>query len=316
MSYRDEEGQLVDTTGFEPAHYIPAERPRFGDAGARGVSLPGDDAGVGHQPHLGYALGALGIGLLCLLVCTVAVLLAAYRLHLVASLRHLDPAQLPKTSIAGEALGYGLAVLIVVPLFRRMWNRPFGRVLRLNFAAARANVGKLLLIGVGVSVLAQAAESLLTLPKEVPLDAFFRTPSDVWVVAIFGTLIAPPIEELLFRGFLLPAFAIAYDWLRLPRTDEARVLWHSAAPLSRSALIFAAIATSLLFGAMHAAQLGFAWNAVGLLSCVGGVLAFVRLRFNSLAASSLVHMMYNGLIFVIIFVLTDGFRHLDKMHGH
>ena len=64
-------------------------------------------------------------------------------------------------------------------------------------------------------------------PKSIPMDDFFRTPSDVWLVTAFGTLLAPLFEEILFRGFLLPAFAIAYDWLSLPRTPAARERWHS-----------------------------------------------------------------------------------------
>ena len=64
---------------------------------------------------------------------------------------------------------------------------------------------------------------------------------------------------------------------------------------------------------MHAAQLGFAWNAVGVLWLVGGALTWVRIRLNSVAASTVVHAVYNGTIFVIIFFATDGFRHQDKV---
>ena len=314
-SSKDDDG-VVNDIDFEPGRYIPGHVAAAVDDGDAGDGAAGAPLPEPRQPHLGYGLLALTIGLLAMLICTFAVLGVAYRMHLIASLTHLDPAQLPKTSILGEALGYGVCIAIIVPLFRRMWGRPFARVLHMNLAAARANVGKLVLIGVGLSIVAQAAESVLTLPKDVPLDAFFRTPSDVWTVAVFGTLIAPPIEELLFRGFLLPAFAIAYDWLRMPRTDEGRLVWRSTDGLSRVGLIVSGVLTSLLFGAMHAAQLGFAWNAVALLSCVGGVLTVVRLRFDSVWASSLVHVVYNGFIFVLVFIGTDGFRHLEKLHGH
>jgi len=43
------------------------------------------------------------------------------------------------------------------------------------------------------------------------------------LITLFGTLVAPMFEEIAFRGFLLPAFAIAYDWLslRAPRRDTS-----------------------------------------------------------------------------------------------
>lgn len=320
---RGENDQLQETENdystFDPAQYIPRERaPRFGFT--QSTAQPGGekDEGALHprQPHLGYGLSAIVIGMLAMTITTLTVLGIGARMHLVPSLTHLVASEIPKSTILGEALGYGLTLAILVPLFRRMWRRPFAAVLQMNPAVALANVGKLLLFGVALSVLAQAAESLLTLPKDIPLDAFFKTPADVWCVALFGTLVAPPIEELLFRGFLLPGFAIAFDWMRLPRTPEARLAWASTTGLSRGALIFAGVVTSLVFGAIHASQLGFAWNAVALLSCVGGVLAVVRIRFDSVWASSIVHMVYNGFIFVLVFFATGGFRHLERLHGH
>ena len=56
---------------------------------------------------------------------------------------------------------------------------------------------------------------------------------------------------------------------------------------------------------MHAAQLGFAWNAVGVLWLVGGLLTVVRIRLDSVAASTIVHAVYNGFIFAPA-VLCDG----------
>ena len=321
IRYEDRDDLEPNTTDFEPAQYIPAERKGMFGVALQPATLNDkiDDTlatPLHHQPHLGYALLALVLGFGAMVLTTFTVLGIGAKMHVLPPLTHLVPAEIPKATILGEALGYGLALAIIVPLFRRMWRRPFAEVLRMNATAACANLGKLLLFGVALSVLAQAAESLLTLPKDIPLDAFFRNPADVWAVALFGTLIAPPIEELLFRGFLFPAFAFAFDWLRLPRTPEAKLEWNRTMGMSRASVIFSGVLTSLLFGAMHATQLGFAWNAVALLSCVGDVLTVVRVRFNSVWASSLVHVVYNGFIFAIVFALTDGFRHLDKMHGH
>ena len=74
---------------------------------------------------------------------------------------------------------------------------------------------------------------------------------DAWLITLFGTLVAPVFEEVCFRGFLLPAFAIAYDWLSLPRTAEARSRWQTTATLTPASLVFSAVLTSIFFALMH-----------------------------------------------------------------
>ena len=68
--------------------------------------------------------------------------------------------------------------------------------------------------GVALSLVVQLLSNYLPIPKTLPIDDFFRTPADVWLVALFGTFLAPVFEELAFRGFLLPSLASAWDWLR------------------------------------------------------------------------------------------------------
>ena len=65
-----------------------------------------------------------------------------------------------------------------------------------------------------MSLAVQFLSNFLPIPKTLPIDDFFRTPADVWMVALFGTFLAPVCEELAFRGFLLPSLASAWDWLR------------------------------------------------------------------------------------------------------
>lgn len=267
------------------------------------------------QPHLGYTLLLLLIGVALLAAFTVAFTLAG-------SFRHLLTAQpahamdLPKLSILLEALTFAGTFGIALAVFPRMWHRSFAHTIDWHVAMARQHWPKLAAFGIVLSLFAQLLESHLILPRQMPVDAFFQHPSDVWVVAIFGTFVAPICEEVFFRGFLLRGVAIAYDWFATPRTDLGRILWNSSNTLSRRALIVSGILTSGIFAAMHAAQLGFAWNAVAVLWVVGGALTAVRLRLNSVAASCVVHAVYNGWIFAVIFVATGGFRHLDRMTAH
>jgi membrane protease YdiL (CAAX protease family) len=79
------------------------------------------------------------------------------------------------------------------------------------------------------------------------------------------------------------------------------------------AIVFATIITSIGFALLHGAQLAHSFAPLAVLFAVSVVLCATRLRFHSLAASTLVHSMYNATIFVMLFVGTDGFRHLDKL---
>ncbi len=290
---------------FRPSDYMPTDPLHDDDGGAHK-----------RQPNLGYTLVLLAVGVLALALFSIALGVLGHHTHLLSQNNPAASKELPKASILLEALTFGSTFLFAYLVFPHMWRRPFARVIDWNVKQARAHVGRLALTGVGLSIVAQLLESRLTLPKEMPVDDFFRSPSDVWVIALFGTLVAPVCEELFFRGFLLRGIAIAYDWLATPKTEEGRARWHATDSLSRTGLIVAGVISSGLFAAMHAAQLGFAWNAVGVLWIVGGGLTVVRLRLNSVAASSVVHAVYNGWIFIIIFIGTDGFRHLDKMAAH
>ena len=265
------------------------------------------------QPNLGYSAALLGIGVLALFAVSVVIGIIGFITHtkLMAS-----SASIPLTSILIEAVTFLITYAIAYIVFPRFWQRPFGQVIHWNSSVAKEHVPQLIGVGIALSVVAQALESLLTLPKEMPVDAFFKQPSTLWIIAIFGTFVAPVCEEVFFRGFLLRGFAIFFDWIALPKTDEAREWWQSTSGLSQRSMILSGVLTSGLFAAMHAAQLGWAWNAVGVLWIVGGGLTYVRIRYNSVAASSVVHAAYNGLLFAIMFVITGGFRHLDKLANH
>ena len=259
-------------------------------------------------PHLGHALLFLAIAGLLLLLSQLAMLGVG---HTTAARAAANVS--PKLLVASEAFTSLITLTISWFLFPILWKRSFLNGIEANPDAARRNGIKLIPIGLALSFTVQAASSLATMPKNIPMDDFFRTPSDVWMITLFGTLLAPLFEEILFRGFLLPACAIAYDWLSLPRTPAARDLWNSTNKITLPALIFSAILTSILFTALHGQQVAYAWPVLILLFCVSLALTFIRLRLRSVLASTLVHASYNFTIFLIAFIATGGYRHLDKL---
>ena len=159
----------------------------------------------------------------------------------------------------------------------------------------------------------QVVAHFITPPKTLPIDEFFLTPLDAWLITIFGTILAPVFEEICFRGFMVPAFAIAYDWLSLPRTEEARSRWQTTTTLTPAALIFSSVLTSLIFALLHATQVAHLWNALLVLFTISLLLTWVRLKSGSVAASALVHGAYNGFVFLMVMVQTGGYRHLERM---
>jgi uncharacterized protein len=152
------------------------------------------------------------------------------------------------------------------------------------------NWGTYLAAGVTLDVCLLLLASFLPMPKNAPIEEFFRTARDAWIVSAFGVLFAPIFEEIYFRGFLYPALA---RWLGAP------------------ASIFL---TSLLFATIHGPQLSHAWGPVLVIFLVGITLTTVRAVKKSVAATILMHMAYNGTIFVAAYFATDGFKHMEKFN--
>jgi membrane protease YdiL (CAAX protease family) len=280
------------------------------------------------------------------------------------------------------------------PLISIRWNWP-------------QNVTTYLLAGVGLAILLVPLGNLLPMPKNVPIDEFFRTARDAYILSFFGILFAPIFEELFFRGFLYPvveswthavfhaprrirlgrnlllllalwgycvqriparwqpyvtyglaAVAFLLLVLRVLLQDfellnrlilpvicfaawtfvgyflhgrallEATVvpllmaaaltvvLWQRPTPnaLSLLALGSAIAITALAFASIHASQLRYSWGPVLIIFLVGIALTTVRALQKSVAATVLMHMAYNATIFVVTYIATDRFRHMEKFN--
>jgi CAAX protease family protein len=194
---------------------------------------------------------------------------------------------MPIVSIAGEAFGWLIVLAYMYILVTRERRRPdFLNAIHWNFPRKPAIF---LFAGVVFSVVLQALAHFLPIPKNLPIDKFFRTSAEAWVLTIFGVTLAPLMEELLFRAFLYPVLK------------------------RRLGIIAGVILTAVGFALLHGAQLMFSWGPVLVIFVVGLVLTIVRETRNSVASSLLIHMAYNGTISVLMFIATDGFRHLERL---
>jgi uncharacterized protein len=270
-------------------------------------------------PNFGHAVLFFTVAIVVLLLTSVSVFALVMGLHLLGTETPEQMLREPRLLIPSMAASYLIAGAIVWAIFTYLWQQSFLRALHWNFAAVRRRWVPLLIGGVVLSLAVQFLSNYLPIPKTLPIDDFFRTSADVWLVALFGTFLAPVFEELAFRGFLLPSLASTYDWLRgnkyrsnddpivTPPVNDNDQHWSVAALVASCAL------TSIAFALVHADQLAHAWAPLAVLFAVSLVLCLVRLWTQSLAASTLIHATYNATIFTILFFVTGGFRHLDKI---
>ena len=262
-------------------------------------------------PHLGHAL---------LFVVTAAALLFAALILLtvigkppVLVRQGVTSVQHPFLQMAVQAATYIFTLLIAALVFPTIWNRSFLQGIRWNWYTARVHAPKLVGLGLLLGIMMQVVTYFSTPPKTLPIEEFFSTPLAAWGITFFGILIAPVFEEICFRGFLVPAFAIAYDFIALPRTAEAQHHWRTTTVLTPVSLMFSAVLTSVLFAWIHSQQIAdYGVALIGLFS-VSLLLTIVRVRTQSVAASTVVHAAYNSFIFIAVLIQTGGYRHLDRL---
>jgi membrane protease YdiL (CAAX protease family) len=146
---------------------------------------------------------------------------------------------------------------------------------------------------VGGAALALASGFFTTIfqkwvPKNLPIDELFRDRNSAYLLALFGILVAPLVEELFFRGFLYPALA------------------------KHLGMVVSVLLTAGAFAVIHQGQLAHAWVPLSWLFVVGIVLTVVRAKTKSVATSVLIHIGYNATLFTIVFIATQGFRHMER----
>ncbi len=143
--------------------------------------------------------------------------------------------------------------------------------------------------GTALALMSDIGEVVLHrwIPDSLPITEYFKDRPSALLLGAFGILVAPLMEELLFRGFLYPALA----------------RWTGAT----ASLIITASAFTLL----HGAQLGYSWAPLLLIFVVGFTLTVTRMRTNSVATCVIVHMTYNFVLLLQTYIVTHGFRQMQ-----
>jgi len=142
--------------------------------------------------------------------------------------------------------------------------------------------------GCGLSLFVAVVSSRMKTPENMPIEELFKHRQTALLFMAMAVLVAPLVEETLFRGYLYPLFARSFG----------------VAP--------GIVITGVLFGLMHGAQLGWTWALVSVLIFVGIVFTIVRARTGSVFASYLMHLGYNSLISAFAILGTHGFTKLPQ----
>ncbi|HVJ05090.1 MAG TPA: CPBP family intramembrane glutamic endopeptidase [Candidatus Saccharimonadales bacterium] len=218
--------------------------------------------------------------LLAIIFCGAIAIVVSRHVVPLGHIRPVDLASDPRVIVPAQLAAYLLVFGVLWRMFSHHFQIGFFRALSWNWPLR----WPVFLVGGAVLAMSVLLSSrFLPAPPELPIDKMMRTPADAWLLSIFGVFFAPFVEEVLFRGLLFPALA------------------------RRAGALFSLLMTSVLFGAIHSQQLAGAWIQVTCIVLVGIVLTVVRWRFRSLASSTLVHVGYNGALFVALFIQTRGF---------
>jgi membrane protease YdiL (CAAX protease family) len=142
--------------------------------------------------------------------------------------------------------------------------------------------------GCGLAILVALAGSQVHTKENMPIEELFKNRSNALLLMAMAVLVAPLVEETVFRGYLYPLFAKSFG------------------------MVPGVLVTGILFGLMHGAQLGWTWGIVALLIIVGVIFTFARAYTGTVLASFLLHLGYNSMIAVTTIVSTHAFTRVPR----
>ncbi|HLZ12519.1 MAG TPA: type II CAAX endopeptidase family protein [Candidatus Acidoferrum sp.] len=186
----------------------------------------------------------------------------------------------PVFAIGSMVLWYALLFIFLYLTLTLFYRSPFWfslgwRKLNPQNTKAPNRPWLYLALGCALSIVVMIVTALAKPPEHAPIQDILKNPTMALAFMGMAVLVAPLVEETIFRGYLFPLFAKSFG------------------------LVPGILVTGVLFGLMHGYQLGWAWAIVGALIGVGIVFTVVRARAESTFASFLMHLGYNSTIAVL-----------------
>jgi membrane protease YdiL (CAAX protease family) len=248
-------------------------------------------------------------------IASIAAFATALQFHLFGVMTEKQALNDIHYTLGPQLIWYLVALALWMFLFPRIWHTGFWKGIEWRADAVFRLRWQLFSAAFSCFVLAIIDGVLFPGPKEAPIDQVFRMAGGPWLLFAFGVTLAPLIEEMIYRGFLLPAFCTLWDFTA-ERIQNRPAPWpdeNGKAKWSMPAMIFASIATSVPFALMHGYQTSYSIGTFVLLFFVSAALCWIRLGTRSLAACTIVHSCYNLLLFALMIWGTGGFKNLDKL---
>jgi membrane protease YdiL (CAAX protease family) len=214
--------------------------------------------------------------------------------------KHLSPKQLEQYLLSKPAFAIGSMLIWYAALFlflyvtlallrgHPFWESLGWRRLKPRLSGLPRNPLLFFVSGCGLSLFVALSTYRMKTPENIPMEELFKYRETALLFMAMAVLVAPLVEETLFRGYLYPLFARSFG------------------------IVPGIVVTGVLFGLMHGAQLGWTWGLVATLIIVGIVFTVVRARTGTVVASYLMHLGYNSLISFFAIWGTHGFTKLPN----
>jgi membrane protease YdiL (CAAX protease family) len=191
-------------------------------------------------------------------------------------------------------LDLGLLAYLALQM-RRRFHSPFWRAIgwrkletgRMSQAAVYLG---LILGGFFLSVVVSLGSVLFPPKKDLPIESLFQDRSTTFLFMLIAVLLAPVVEETIFRGYIYPVIGRSFG-----------KLW-------------GIVATGTLFGLLHAGQLWGGWGQIILLVFVGIALTFARAVSRNVLPGFIIHTSYNSVQVIGLLIATHGLRQLPGVH--
>jgi membrane protease YdiL (CAAX protease family) len=233
--------------------------------------------------------------------------------------RHLSQKQLkhllesdPRLIIGTNVLWFAMIFLFLYVTLAVLRDSPFWRSLgwkklNSNAAGGQGRPWMYFLSGCGLSIFVVIASSRVKDADHVPIQEFLKNRTGALSLMAMAVLVAPLVEETVFRGYLYPVLA---------RMTAAVLQFFGMefCSATRAGVVISILMTGTLFGLMHAPQLGWTWGLVSLLTLVGVIFTFARAWTGTVLASFLLHLGYNSTLAFTSIIATKGFTHIPPGH--
>jgi membrane protease YdiL (CAAX protease family) len=170
------------------------------------------------------------------------------------------------------------------------WSTIGWRPLRPQTASRAAAYFALIVSGVALALLVSAVSAAFPPKHPLPIEKVFATRPLTILFMATAVLVAPLVEETVFRGYLFPVAARSFG------------------------VVGGIVFTGCVFGLLHGMQLWGGWWQIGLLVIVGILFTFARAATRTNVSSFLLHVSYNGVQVIGVLVSLYAPKHLFHLH--